>query len=218
MKESDVPGVAVGLLVDGTERTAGYGVTNIEHPLPVDADTLFHIGSITKTYTATAIVRLIEQGKLDLDAPVRTYLPDLRLADGDVAARVTVKHLLTHTGGWWGDSFTDTGGGDDAVAKYVATMASLPQITPLGRFFSYNNAAFVLAGRVIEAVTGKPYETAIQELVLAPLGLKQSFFFPQDVLTYPFAVGHTDGPDGPTVARPWALPRSINPAGGITQV
>ena len=211
-----VPGVALGVLIGGVERTAGFGVTNVEHPHPVDGDTLFHIGSVTKTYTATAIMRLIEKGVIDLEAPVRTYLPHLQLADADVAAQVTIKHLLTHTSGWWGDFFADTGNGDDAAAEYVAQMATLPQITPLGRFFGYNNAGFVLAGRVIEAVTGKPYETAMQELVLGPLGMTRSFFFPQDVITYPFAVGHTDGEKGPTVVRPWALPRSLNAAGGIT--
>ena len=82
-----VPGVAVGLLLDGTEHTAGFGVTNVEHPLPVDADTLFQIGSTTKTATATLALQLAEAGRLDLDAPVRAYLPDLRLADEAVAAR-----------------------------------------------------------------------------------------------------------------------------------
>src|SRR4026209_2038838 len=76
-----VPGFAIGLLHKGREHAAGFGVTNLEHPLSVDGDTLFQIGSITKTFTATAAMRLVETSQLDLDRPVRTYLPELRLAD-----------------------------------------------------------------------------------------------------------------------------------------
>jgi CubicO group peptidase (beta-lactamase class C family) len=79
MKRTGVPGAAVGILHRGRRLVEGYGVTSVEHPLPVEADTLFQIGSTTKTYTATAAMRLVEQGKLDLNAPVRRYLPDLRL-------------------------------------------------------------------------------------------------------------------------------------------
>ena len=78
--ELDVPGVAVGVLLDGEEHYAFAGVTSVENPLPVDETTLFQFGSTGKTYTATAIMRLVEQGKVDLDAPVRTYVPELRVS------------------------------------------------------------------------------------------------------------------------------------------
>src|SRR5215218_11215946 len=105
MEEHGVPGVALGVLFDGEEETAGLGVTSIENPLEVTPDTLFQIGSIAKTYLAVAAMRLVERGELDLDAPVRRYIPDFRLSDEHVAARVTTRHLLTHTGGWVGDVF-----------------------------------------------------------------------------------------------------------------
>ena len=220
MARFQVPGVAIGLLQGETERTAGFGVTNVEHPLLVDADTLFQIGSTTKTVTATAAMRLVEQGKLDLDAPLRTYLPGLQLADPDVAARVTLRHLFTHTGGWVGDYFDDMGPGDDALAKIVAKLATLPQLTPLGEIWSYNNAGFYLAGRVLEVVTGRPYDAVVQELVLDPLGMPMSFFFAADVITHRVAIGHNNpheaGGTPPRVARPWALARSAHPAGGLT--
>ena len=108
MEETQTPGVAVGLLHEGEEHVAGFGVTSLENPLEVTPDTLFQIGSITKTFTGTAAMRLVERGELDLDAPVRTYLPGLKLSDEDVAARVTMRHLLTHTGGWIGDYFDDS--------------------------------------------------------------------------------------------------------------
>jgi CubicO group peptidase (beta-lactamase class C family) len=215
MAELGVPGVAVGVLHGDREHAAGFGVTNVEHPLPVDADTLFQIGSVTKTYTGTALMRLVEAGALDLDAPVRRWVPGLALADPAVAAAVTPRHLVTHTGGWFGDYMPDTGSGDDALARYVAGLAALPQQAPLGRFFAYSNAGFSLAGRVIEAATGLPYEAAIGELLLAPLGLARSTFFAADAITHAVAVGHTAGEAGPRVARPWALPRGVNPAGGL---
>ena len=100
MARLHVPGVAVGVYAAGQEFLAGFGVTSVDHPLPVDADTLFQIGSTTKTLTATAVMRLVEAGKLDLEAPIRTYLPDLRLRSEETAAHVTLRHLFTHTGGW----------------------------------------------------------------------------------------------------------------------
>jgi len=215
MERHRVPGVAVGIIHHGEEHVAGFGVTNVDHPLPVDADTLFQIGSITKTITGTAVMRLVEMGKLDLDIPIRTYLPDLRLSSEEVAAQVTMRHLLTHTAGWVGNYFDDLGSGDDALAKIVTKMADLPQLTPLGAVWSYNNSGFYLAGRVIEVVIAKTYEAAVKELVLDPLGMTMSFFFPADVITYRVAVGHNVLDEGPVVTRPWALPRTAHPIGGI---
>jgi CubicO group peptidase (beta-lactamase class C family) len=213
----DVPGVAVGVLVDGEEHYAFHGVTSVENPLPVDEHTLFQFGSTGKTYTATAMLRLVEQGKVDLDAPVRTYVPELKLKDEDVAQRVTVLHLFNHTAGWEGDMMDNTGEGDDALEKYVARMERLEQVSPLGAAVSYNNASLSLAGRVIEKVTGKTYEQAIKELLLEPLGLDQTLFFMTEIMTRRFAVGHRREEDGTiVVARPWALPRGGAPAGGIS--
>ena len=216
MEETDTPGVAVGLLHEGEEHVAGFGVTSTENRLEVTPDTLFQIGSITKTFTATAVMRLVERGELDLDSAVRTYLPALKLKDDEVAARVTMRHLLTHTGGWIGDYFDDFGSGDDALTRMCESLGTLPQLTPLGEVWSYNNAGFYLAGRVLEMLSGKPYEEALHELVLEPLGLEQSFFFADDVMTRRFAVGHLRAEDGPpTVARPWGIGRAHHAAGGL---
>ena len=155
MQRLHVPGVAIGILSGDQQYSAGFGVTNLENPLPVNAETLFQVGSISKTVTATAMMRLVERGLVDLDVPIRTYLPDLRLADRSVAERVTLRHIFTHTAGWMGDYFDDAGLGDDALDIVVKRMDRLPQITPLGEIWSYNNAGYYLAGRVIEVVTGK---------------------------------------------------------------
>jgi len=212
-----VPGTAAAVYHDGAVHHACYGVTSVENPLPVDEGTLFQFGSTGKTYTATALMRLAERGEVDLGAPVRRYVPELRLADEEVAREVTVLHLLNHTAGWEGDLFEDTGWGDDSLEKYVEKMAGLRQVSPVGAVVSYNNASLSLAGRVIEKITGRTYEQAMQELVFGPVGLTHSFFFPNDIMTRRFVTGHTQRPDGTfDVARPWALPRNGNPAGGIS--
>jgi CubicO group peptidase (beta-lactamase class C family) len=210
-----VPGAAVGLALGDQDVLAYHGVTSLDNPLPVDERTYFQIGSTSKTFTATALMRLVEAGQVDLDAPVRTYVPDLELRDEDAAARVTVQQLLNHTAGWTGDFFADTGDGDDALARYVGRMAELEQVTPLGESASYNNAAFNLAGHVIERVTGQTYEAALRDLVLDPLELRESFLFPTEVITRRFAVGHQRHGDEMRVARRWHLPRAVRPAGGI---
>ena len=210
-----VPGVAVGIYSGGEEDYVFCGVTSIENPLEVNAQTLFQIGSTSKTFTATALVILAEQGRVDLQERVRTYVPELRLKDESVAAEVRVINLLNHTAGWVGDIFEDTGNGDDALARYLEHLATVDQMAPLGTVASYNNAAFNLAGRVIEKVTGKTFEAAIRELVLEPLGLHQTFYYDGTIITRRVAIGHTEKDETVSVARTWPLPRSANPAGGV---
>jgi CubicO group peptidase (beta-lactamase class C family) len=210
-----VPGAAIGVEHEGAAEVAGLGVTSIEHPLAVDGETLFQIGSITKTVTGTLAMQLVERGELDLDAPVRRHLPELRLADEGVTERVTMRQLLTHTGGWFGDYFADPGRGDDALERILPELAELPQLAPLGEIWSYCNSGFYIAGRVIEVLTRRPFESAARELVLEPLRMSSSFFFPEEVMSHPFAVGHRDEDGQTIVARPWALARAASAAGGI---
>lgn len=215
MEEKHVPGVAIGVLGQGEEVTAGFGLTSVENPLPVTADTLFQIGSITKTFTATVVMMLVEKGELDLDAPVRAYLPDFSLSADDVSSAVTLRHLLTHVGGWVGDYFGDFGRGDDAVAGIVASMPKAKQLTPVGEVFSYNNTGFDIAGRVIEKVTGQVYEQAIRDMIFKPLAIEKTFFFAEELISYRVAIGHIWTDDGLKPARRYALSRAMNPAGGI---
>ncbi|MCC6499895.1 MAG: beta-lactamase family protein [Anaerolineales bacterium] len=216
MKRLHVPGVSIGIYHKGKEWAQGFGVTSVEHPLPVTADTLMQTGSISKTFTGTLLMALAEQGKVNLDAPVRKYIKDFKLSDENVAKKVTIRHLLTHTGGWVGDYFNDFGNGDDALDKMVKDIAHLPQIQPLGKIWSYNNTGFNVASRVIEVVTKKPYEQALQEMLLDPLGLNMSFLYPSDVLfTHRFVVGHQIVNGKVQVARPWAIGRAGNGVGGV---
>ncbi|HVF24238.1 MAG TPA: serine hydrolase domain-containing protein, partial [Anaerolineales bacterium] len=216
MQRIKVPGVSVGVWHKGQEFSAGFGVTSIENPLPVTPDTLFQTGSISKTFIGTLMMILAEQGKVDLDAPVRKYIKGLKLRNESVAKRVTVRNLLTHMGGWVGDYFNDFGNGDDALEKMVKDIAKLPQVHPLGTIWSYNNTGFNLASRIIEIVRKKPYEQAAQEMLFDPLALDMSFFYPSDILfTHRFVVGHQMVKDKVQVARPWAIGRAGNGVGGV---
>jgi CubicO group peptidase (beta-lactamase class C family) len=200
MRAYVVPGVAMGLVDPDGERTWGFGITNVEHPLPVDADTVFEIASITKTMTATVAARLAADGRLELDAPVRRYVPDFRVADADVSGRVTVRDLFTHTAGWFGEYLPPTGHGADAIALGVAAMAGLDQVSPMGTF-SYNNNSLTLAGRIIEVIERRPYEQVVREQLFEPLGMTRSFFRAEDVLYERLAAGHTVRDGQPVLVR-----------------
>lgn len=210
-----VPGVSVGIWHQGREIYAAHGVTSVEHPLPVDRDTVFTLGSTTKSFTATALVILAEQGKVDFDAPVRRYLPGLKLADEETAASITVAHLLNHTAGLDTWMLLDTGDGDDALERYVDRLDELTLIGRPGERASYSQAGFNLLGRVIEAVTGTTYEKAVAELLFEPLGLEHATYFAAEAMTRKFSLGHNVTDEGATVSRPWKLHRAQNPGGGL---
>jgi CubicO group peptidase (beta-lactamase class C family) len=216
MSRYHIPGVALGMLHNGREYVRSFGVTNVDHPQPVDGDTLFRIGSTTKTFTGIVVMRLVEQGKLDLNSPVRNYLPALELADESVAARVTVRQLLNHSAGWLGDDCAGVARGEDGLAKYVGAMRQLPQLTPLGQVFAYNNAAVNLAGYLVATVSGKPYEDVVQELLLGPLGLMHTGFFTDTLVGYKLAASHAVK-DDQAVVQPllWMFPQALNPTGGL---
>ena len=211
-----VTGAAVGVWADGREVFASHGVTSVENPLPVRPDTLFLIASVTKTFTATVVMRLVAAGKVALDAPVRRYVPELVLADEQAADQITVLNLLNHTSGLdWG-LIGDFGEGDDALTRYVSALAGLPLIAPPGARPSYSQAGFNLAGRIVEKVTGLTYEKAVASLVFDPAGLSGSFFDRDDIMTRRFAVGHNRGEDGTlSIGRLWRRSRGDNPGGGI---
>ncbi|WP_327576262.1 MULTISPECIES: serine hydrolase [unclassified Streptomyces] len=216
-----VPGAALGILrigPDGADEVvqASHGVLSANTGVEVTDDSLFQIGSITKVWTTTVVMQLVDEGALDLDAPITDILPELRLVDPDVARQVTMRHLLTHTSGIDGDVFTDTGRGDDCLERYVDQLAGVGQNHPLAATFSYCNSGFVLAGRVIEKLTGKTWDVAMRERLFTPLGLSHTITLPEEALLFRAAVGHlSPGGGEPTSAPVWGLPRSVGPAGLI---
>ncbi|GGB28984.1 serine hydrolase [Flexivirga endophytica] len=216
-----VPGAQLGILrlgeADDELVEAATGVLNVDTGAEVRPESLFQIGSITKVWTATVAMQLVDEGKLSLDAPVQEILPELELADPDVTKKVTLRHLLTHTSGIDGDVFTDTGRGDDCLQKYVALLSGEAQNHPLGLTWSYCNAGFSMIGLLIERVTDKTWDAAIRERLFTPLGLQRTVTLPEEVLLYGAAVGHVgEGDEPPKVAPVSFLPRSMGPAGLVT--
>lgn len=215
MRALRIPGVAVGVLQGDEEHYAGLGVTSLDNPLPVTPDTLFQCGSISKTILGSALMALVDDGLLDLDAPIRKWLPNFTLQDEQAAQHVTLRHLLIHTGGWLGDHFNDFGFGADAIARIVEEMATLPQWTPLGSTWSYNNVGFAAAALVMQAAAGQPYEDIVRKRIFEPLGMSRTTFWPTEVMTQRFAAGHNVIAGHSQVATPWEIGRANHPAGGV---
>jgi CubicO group peptidase (beta-lactamase class C family) len=215
MKEYRVPGVAIGIVDNGAITTRGLGVTNVDEPLPVTAHTVFPIASISKTFAATAMMRLVEQGKVDLQAPVRKYLPDFKVGDEQVSSDATIWNLLTHSGGWEGQ-IAGPERGDDTLRNFVATvMSGVMQVAPPAAAWSYNNAGYSVAGRVIETVTGTSINRALRDLVFTPLGLAHAGTTAGDFIVNRFASGHVNRAGAnTTLIRPYVHATSVT-SGGV---
>lgn len=212
----DVPGVSIGILHDGQVEFAGHGVANIETGAPVAPETLFQIGSISKVFTATLLMTLVDEGRVDIEAPIGAYVPELVLADPAARDAITVRHLLTHMAGFYGDRFDPHGEGDDALARAIAALADVPQQTAPGELWTYCNAGIDLLGRAIENGLEMPFEAAMRQRVFEPLGLERSTYFAREAILHSVAVGHAGGgPEPVRVVAPWPVPRRTNPAGGV---
>src|SRR5439155_4039667 len=213
MREHHVPAVALGVLRDGRAEIRAFGVRNVDDPQPITNDTVFPLASISKTVTARASMRLIEHGKIEMRAQVRKSLPEFRVADDAESREVTVWHLVTHTSGWEGQ-LGAADKGDETLARFVAGLSTTMQLAPPGAAWSYNNAGFGVAGRIIEVVTGKTYSEAIDDLVFGPIGLTLAFTRIGDIAVHRFAIGHRAAADGTlSIIKPFTLGSTL-PAGG----
>ena len=216
LERAGIPGVAVGVIADGHWYAGGYGVTSLDNPLSVTPETLFQVGSTSKTYCASAVMALVEDGKLDVEATVRTYIPSFRLRSEDDAARVTIRHLLTHHGGWVGDYFKDMGANDDALEQMTEKMADAPQVTPAGHAFSYSNAGFNVLARLVEVAGGEPFVNFVERRFLQPLGHSQTTYWGDQAMVHRFAMGHLEQPSGPPrVSSFFRINRSIAGSSGV---
>lgn len=213
MKEYGVPGVALGILHNGSVTIRGLGITNVEDSLPVTPHTVFPIASISKTFAATAVMRLVEQGKVDLRAPVRTYIPEFKVRDEVASRDATILHLLTHLGGWEGQ-VSGPDRGTETLANFLTTITDLMQVAPPGAAWSYNNAGFSIAGRVIEKVTGNSINRSLRDLVFQPLGLEHAGTTAGDFIVNRFAAGHATRDGKPVLNRPFIPSVSVT-AGGV---
>ena len=216
-ERAEIPGAVLGILAEGEWNVIPYGVLSTSTGVEVTADSVFQVGSITKIWTATLIVQLIDEGRLSLDSTIADLLPGIRVGHQDVAAQVTVRHLLTHTSGIDGDVFTDTGRGDDCLERYVALLADTATIFPPGAGYSYCNAGFGVLGRIIEVLDERTWDESLRARLVEPLGLGHTATLPEEAILHRAAVGHEQHARPIRSVSTWNLPRSNGSFGGIVQ-
>lgn len=174
LAEYDVAGAGIGVVRDGEILLLhGYGMRNRTTQEPVTADTQFGIASVTKSFTSLGVMLLVQEGKIDLDAPVTQYLPDFRLATPEATAKLTVRHLLTHASGM---DRVDAGLAGASITRddLVKMAAGAPLLAAPGEVYKYSNLNTVTAARIIEVVTGQSWEQFTTERILQPLGMTES--------------------------------------------
>ena len=205
-----VPGAAAGVLVDGESHTACVGVTSVENPLPVTPDTLFQVASITKTFVAATVMRLVRDGRVALENPVARHLPDLATRTGLDAEAITIEHLLSHQSGFDGDHLIV-----GRLPERLEQLVDAARLHEPGAGVSYNNAAFCIVGELIARVSGQPFEQFVREQLLKPLGIR-GYFTADQVITRRVAAPHFVIGDRVGVLRgPWQLNEIDRPAGGL---
>ncbi|GLF99118.1 serine hydrolase domain-containing protein [Streptomyces yaizuensis] len=214
--EYDVPGASLAILTGGRIHEVATGVLHRGTGAPVTPASLFQLGSIAKVYTATLVTRLADLGALDLDAAVADLVPEFSAAGSPGADRgITVRQLLSHTGGLPCDFSYDPGRGDDCLARYAAAVGSIAPDRPPGLAISYSGTGYAVLGRLVEVVTGQVWDAALRDRLLDPLGLDHTVTLPEEALCFPVAMGHLAGDGGrePTPVPHWdPTPRSLGPA------
>lgn len=211
-----IPGAALGIIhgdkivhLQGFGRADGTGRA-------MTAQTPSLIGSLTKSFTAVAIMQLVEAGKVELDAPVQRYLPWFRVANAEASAQITLRHLLTHSSGLPDSAGTDAlfrmDTGADALERQVRTLAAVELTQPVGSTWQYANANYSILGLIIETVSGQSYEAYVRQQIFAPLQMEHSFTSPIEARSAGLAAGHQYWFGQP---RPTQLPypRGLLPAG-----
>jgi CubicO group peptidase (beta-lactamase class C family) len=194
MRAPRIPGLALAIVKDDRiVYLKGYGEAD-PTGRPVTPQTPFLIGSITKSFTALAVMQLVEAGKIELDAPVQRYMPWFRVADTEASAQITVRHLLNQTSGipsdptiasWtWPDD-------DQAMERHVRLLSSVELTAPPGKTFAYSNVNYVILGVLVKEVSGESYEDYVRHHIFAPLEMKNSYVSQDEAMQHGMAIGHT---------------------------
>lgn len=218
MQAARLPGLALAI-VQGNRivHLKGFGIAD-PSGRPVTPETPFIIGSTGKSITAMAIMQLVEAGKVDLRAPVQHYLPWFRVADPEASARITVRHLLSHTSGIPTPAGLTNAisrdASDTALEERVRSLAAVELTQGVGATFQYSNANYETLGLIVQVVSGQSYEEYVQEHIFAPLDMQNSFLFPQEARQHGAASGHRYW-FGVPLAFEMPYHRGIVPAGFI---
>lgn len=218
VERAGAPGAACGVLLGGVEHVAAVGVTSVEHPSPIDARTLFQVGSISKTFTALAVMQLVEAGRVTLEDRVGERLPNLAAGCG-LDDRTTVEHLLSHQAGFDGDIL---------IVNRESSLSAIRGARRLfnpGEGFSYSNASFSIAGALVAELAGAPFDTVVRRRILKPLGMQRSCFTANRAIHESVALPHWVRPGRDPVVlrsgwqRGWELPPTDwAPAGLVSSV
>lgn len=202
MAEVGPPGLAIGVIVDGeVVYTKGFGVTEIGKDQPVTPQTIFQLASTAKTATSTAIMRLVEDGEIELDAPVTNYLPYFQVAD-ERGAQITIRHLLMHTSGLpdndWMDLqvYAEPRFDDQALEDHVRDIQNLSLLEDPGAQFSYSGLGYDVLGDVIAKISDQPFENYVEEHIFMPLGMQHTTPRFEDVNASQLAMPHVPNEDG----------------------
>lgn len=213
-----IPSAAVGILHHGRVTGFATGVTDVRTGAPATVETVYQCGSMTKTWTALAFLRMADEGKVSLDEPVHTYLPAFRVADPSVSAALTPRHLLDHTNGIE-ESYGDAGEDEDVYARMVAAIADAPQVFPLGHTHGYSAAlGYAILARIMEVTDRAPWHEILRRRVFEPLGQTATDCLPGAADAERAATGHIlrSFDEGPIVSPIPYLPRAFGPGGAVS--
>jgi CubicO group peptidase (beta-lactamase class C family) len=190
MNNLGIPGMALGIVQDGQiVHLQGFGAAD-SSGRAVTPQTPFYIGSTTKSFTALAVMQLVEAGKIDLDAPVQTYLPWFELADKDASAKITVRNLLNQTSGISpqdGDRFWTS---QEQLEEHVRGLNGIQLTQPVGTIYQYSNLNYSIAGLVVEQVSGQSYADYVTQYIFEPLDMHHSYTSRAPALADGLASGH----------------------------
>jgi CubicO group peptidase (beta-lactamase class C family) len=214
---TQVPGFVAGIYRAGEQAVTAHGVANVASGAPMRPETAFLFGSVTKVMTTTLIMQQVQRGTIDLDAAVVDLLPEFRLATPGAAAKIRVRHLITHTSGIDADLFFPDAAGDDALRVYTDRLGrECGVLFEPGAQVSYSNGGMIVAGRLLEVVTGTPYPELVQREIFAAAGMAGSCTTAEQAILGSTAVGHFPDPatGAPRPTGMFMLPQTWGPAGG----
>src|SRR5215467_2148044 len=217
LSEYKIPSAVIGVLHDGEITDFAIGVKNLSTEEPATTDTIYQCGSMTKTWTALAFMQLVDEGKVGLDEPVRSYLPGFQVADPEVSARVTPRHLLNHTNGIEED-YGYPGEDDDVYKRMVDNIVCAPQVHPLGYTHGYSAAlGYAILAHIMEVIDGKRWDDSMKDRLFDPLGLTSTSSWREQVDQDRAATGHVirSLEEGPIVSPLGYLPRAFGPGGNV---
>jgi CubicO group peptidase (beta-lactamase class C family) len=219
MRRLNIPGVSLAIVEGDTiVHLRGFGKARPsgESPMP---QTPFFIGSLTKSFTALAVMQLVEAGKIDLDAPAQRYLPWFCMADTQASAQLTVRHLLNQTSGLPGllgmANLADLDSRPDATKRQVRALSALKLTRPVGLKFEYSNMNYNVLGVIVETVSGESYADYIQNHIFNPLGMRHSYTSKAVAKQNGLAMGHRYWFGHPVPAPNLSIPSSSLPSGQL---